>query len=48
MCTGSVKVLRSPGIKNPAVFNPVFSEISHRGNSSLLVSHEFFFICFTR
>lgn len=32
-----LKVLRSPGMKNPALFNPMFSKISHDGNS----------ICFT-
>ena len=30
--------------ENPALFNPVFSKISHCGNSSLFVPHEFFFI----
>lgn len=30
--------------ENPALFNPVFSKIYHCGNSSLFVSHEFFFI----
>lgn len=43
---GVLKVLRSSAINNPAMFNLVFSKISHHGNSTC--SYEFFFICFIR
>lgn len=41
-----LKVLRSLGMKTPSLFNPVFSKISHYGNSSLFVSHDLFLLFF--